>query len=148
MSEKLLRDLGVNGQKTSITIMTVDREVNNKTTLVEGLKASSSRDEDGEWIEFPKTFTNGYLSVDQDGIATSSKLKQWKYLEGLMDKISKRDDISVDLLIGANCAKDLKPLNIIPTCDNGPYAFQTRVGWCIVGPVSGGNRKGISCSLI
>ena len=57
MLEKLLQDLGVNGQKTSITIKTVNDEVNNKTTLVEGLKVSSSKDEDGEWIELPKTFT-------------------------------------------------------------------------------------------
>ena len=48
MLEKLLRDLGVNGQKTFITIKTVNDEVNNKTTLVEGLKVSSSGDEDGE----------------------------------------------------------------------------------------------------
>ena len=48
MLEKLLRDLGVNGQKTFITIKTVNDEVNHKTTLVEGLKVSSSGDEDGE----------------------------------------------------------------------------------------------------
>ena len=48
MLEKLLRDLGMNGQKTSITIKAVNGEVNNKTTLVEGLKVSSSRNEDSE----------------------------------------------------------------------------------------------------
>ena len=148
MLEKLLRYLGVNGLKTSITIKTVNGEVNNKTTLAEGLKVSRSRDEDGEWIELPKTFMKRYLPVDQDDLATPSKLKQWKYLEGIMDKICKRDYISAGLLIGANCTKALEPLNIIPSCDNGPYAFQTRLGWCIVGPVNGGNRKGISCSPI
>ena len=76
MLEKLLRHLLVNGQKTSITIKTVNGEANNKTTLVEGLKVSSSRDEDSEWIELPKTFTKRYLPVDQDDIATLSKLKQ------------------------------------------------------------------------
>ena len=54
MLEKLLKDLVVNGQKTFIIIKTVNGEVNNKTTLVEGLKVSSSRDEDSEWIEIPK----------------------------------------------------------------------------------------------
>ena len=54
MLEKLLKDLVVNGQKTSIIIKTVNGEVNNKTTLVEGLKLSGSRDEDSEWIEIPK----------------------------------------------------------------------------------------------
>ena len=116
--------------------------------MVEGLKVSSSRDEDSEWIELPKTFTKRYLPLDQDNIAAPSKLKQWKYLEGIMDKISKRDYISVGLLIGANCTKALEPLNIIRSCDNGLYAFQTRLGWHIVGPVNGDNQKGISCSHI
>ena len=76
MLEKLRRDLGMNGQKTSITIKTVNGEVNNKTTLFERLsKVSSSRDEDSEWVELPKTFTKRYLPVDQDDIATPSKLK-------------------------------------------------------------------------
>ena len=66
----------MNRQKTSITIKTVNGEVNNKTTLVEGLKVLSSKDEDGEWIELPKTFKKKYLPVDQDDIATPSKLKQ------------------------------------------------------------------------
>ena len=147
MLEKLLRDLGVNGQKTSITIKPVNGEVNNKITLVEGLKVSGSRDDDNEWIEIPKTFTKRYLPVDQDDIATPSKLKQWKYLEGIMDKISKRDDTSEGLLVGANFTKALEPL-IIPSCDNGPYVFQVRLGWCIVGPVSGDDGKGMSCGCI
>ena len=65
-----------------------------------------------------------------------------------MDKISKRDDISVGILIGANCTKPLEPLNIIPSCDNGPCGFQTRLGWCIVGQVNRNNGKGMSCSRI
>ena len=51
-------------------------------------------------------------------------------------------------MIGANCTKALEPLNIIPSCDNGPYAFQTRLGWRIVGTVNGDNQKGMSCSHI
>ena len=80
--------------------------------------------------------------------ATPVKLKQWKYLEDIIDKVSKRDDTSVGLLIGVNCTKALDSLNIILSCHIGPYAFQTRLVWCIVGPVSGVNQKGISCSCI
>ena len=57
MLEKLLQDPGVNGQMTPITIKVVSGEVNSKTTLVEGLKVSSSRAEYGEWIELLETFT-------------------------------------------------------------------------------------------
>ena len=99
-------------------------------------------------LRFPKKFTKGCLPVDQDDIVTPSKLKQSKYLEGIINKISKRDDISVSLLIGANCTKSLEPLNTIPCCDNGPYAFQARLGWCIVGSVNGENQKRMSCSRI
>ena len=49
----------MNGQKTAITIKTVNGEVNNKTTLFERLKVSSSRDEDSEWVELPKHLRRG-----------------------------------------------------------------------------------------
>ena len=135
MLEKLLQGLRINGQRTSTTIKTVNCEVNNKTTLVEWLKVSSTRNEDGEWIDLP---------VDQDDIVTPSKVKQWKYLESNIDKISKKDNISVGLLIGANCTKTLDPFNIISSCDNGSYEFLTRLGWCIVGLVNGVNPKRIA----
>ena len=52
--------------------------------------------------------------------ATPVKLKQWKYLEDIIDKVSKRDDTSVGLLIGVDCTNALDPLNIILSCDIGP----------------------------
>ena len=148
MLEKLLRDLEVNGQKTSITIKKVDGDVNNKTTMVEGLKVSSRRDADSQWIQFAKPFTNGYLPVDQDDIAAPSKLKQWKYLESIIHKTSLTDDTIVGLLIGGNCTKALEPLNIIPNCTNGPYELQRRLGWCVVAPVNKVNQKRISYGLV
>ena len=44
-----------------------------------------------------------------------------------MDKISKRDDISVGLLIGANCAKVLEPLNIIPSLEARKKKYRNRI---------------------
>ena len=76
MLEKLLRDIGVNGQKTSIFIKTVNGKVNNKTVLVEELNVSCSTDEGSQWIELPKTFTKRYLPVDQDDVALPSKVTQ------------------------------------------------------------------------
>ena len=121
MLEKLLQDLGVNGQNTSITIKTVNGEVNNKTTLTQGLNVSSSKDEDGKSIELPKTFKKRYLPVDQDDIATLSKLKQCKYLEGIMDKISETDYISLGLLIYCQMHNGFGA-TLYNICDNGPYA--------------------------
>ena len=73
------------------------------------------------------------MPVDKEDVATPSKLKQWKHLESIVGKICQKEDISVWLLIGASCTKSLEPIDIIPSKNDGPYAFKTKLGWCIVG---------------
>ena len=88
------------------------------------------------------------MPVDKEDVATPSKLKQWKHLESIVDKISQKEDISVGLLIGANCADTLEPIDIIPSKNDGQYAFKVKLGWCIVGPVNGTSRKETCCNRI
>ena len=45
-------------------------------------------------------------------------------------------DISVGLLIGANCTKALEPIEILQSRNGGPYAFKTWLGWYVIGPVN------------
>ena len=99
-------------------------------------------------MELPDTYTNKYLPVDKEDVATTSRLKQWKHLESIVGKISEKEYISVGLLIGANYAKALEPVDIIPNKNDGPYAFKTKLGWCIVGSVNGTSRKKICCNGI
>ena len=47
---------------------------------------------------------------------------------------TQRDDTKIGLLTEANCMKVLEPLKIIPSKNDGPYAYQTALGWCTVGP--------------
>ena len=47
-----------------------------------------------------------------------------------------KDDVQADLLIGANCMKALEPTKIIDNEGGGPYAYKTRLGWCVVGPIN------------
>ena len=46
-----------------------------------------------------------------------------------------RGDLEVDLLIGTNCPKAIKPHQVIPGADNDPYAIKTDLAWGIVGRV-------------
>ena len=41
----------------------------------------------------------------------------------------------MDLLIGANCVKALEPIKVIPSEAQGPYAYKTVLGCCVVGPM-------------
>ena len=39
-------------------------------------------------------------------------------------------------------------MDIIPSKNDGLYAFKKKLDWCIVGPVNGTNRKEICCNSI
>ena len=57
----------------------------------------------------PKWIKLQGLPVDEQKIATSEKVKRLNHLEGIAKEISSNTDISVGLLIGANCAEALEP---------------------------------------
>ena len=62
------------------------------------------------------------------------KLKQWQYLEKISNFLGVNDNVSVDLLIGANCVEALQPLEVIPSQQEGPYAYKTILGCVLLDP--------------
>ena len=77
------------------------------------------------------------------------KVSKWKYLDSIKSEITQTDDIEIGMLIGANCMKALEPLKIIPSKDGGPYAYQTKLGWCIVRPIqNNGHQNSLKCSRV
>ena len=108
--ETLINNLGVKGQRTSITIKTINGQVTNKAVVVKRLRVSSGNGDSHDWLELLDLYTKKYLPVGKEDIATPSKLKQCKHLESVFGKIGQKEDISVGLLIGANYAKDLNQL--------------------------------------
>ena len=53
----------------------------------------------------------------------------------MSNEIVQDEGIVAGLLIGTNCMKALEPMQIIPSKEDGPYAYKTLLGWCIVGPI-------------
>ena len=49
--------------------------------------------------------------------------------------MSVNDNQEVSLLIGANCICALEPREVISSQNGDPYAFETLLGWCVVGPM-------------
>ena len=86
--------------------------------------------------------------MDRSEIATPDKLKQWQYLEKISSFLGENDNISVDLLIGANCVETLLPLEVIPSQQDGPYAYGTILGWYVVGPIVDEKPDAVSCNQI
>ena len=145
----LMKTLQIRGQKTSITVKTLTGEDNYTTFALEGLRVCSQLGLNQEWISLPKTYTKEDLLVGSWEVATAQKLKKWKHLSCVADEVIKDDqNVNVELLIGANCARALEPIKVIPSRNDGPYAMKIVLGWCIVGPISYRNQsKGkISCN--
>ena len=69
---------------------------------VDGLKVSRTSGLDTEWINISKVYTKDDLPVDLSKIATTEKIKKWKYLQEIAEEISHSDNIKVGLLICAN----------------------------------------------
>ena len=51
------------------------------------------------------------------------------------------EDVDVALLIGLNCARAIKPLEVIPGKQDDPYAKKTALGWGIIGAISSSNEE-------
>ena len=46
-----------------------------------------------------------------------------------------KEEVDVALLLGINCARAIKPREIIPGTENDPYAKRNALGWGVVGMV-------------
>ena len=136
VKEDLLKKLKIGGRATSISIKTLNGENTFQSHAVDGLQVCSSNAKSKKiWLNLPTTYTQNQLPVDTNEVATPKKLEKWKYLEPILGEISEKDDIQVDLLIGANCVKALEPIKVISSEAQGPYAYKTVLGWCVVGPM-------------
>ena len=125
------------GRETSVTIKTINGEFKSSSKAIDGLQVSGVNDDKNLWVPLPTTFTRDERPVDNDDITKPGQLKQRKDLEPVVNQLNFEENISVGLLIGANCTKALEPIQVLPGRNGGPYAFRTRLGWCVVGPVSG-----------
>ena len=59
------------------------------------------------------------------GRRRNKNTKKCDYLKPISREITQQDDIEIGMLIGANCIKTLKPLEIIFSRNDGPYAYRT-----------------------
>ena len=81
------------------------------------------------------------LPVEQDETFTPKNIQQWKYLHKIIPQIKMNRNSDIKLLIGANYLKVLEPQEVISSQGDDPYAFKTKFGWCVVGPISDGSYQ-------
>ena len=91
-------------------------------------------------IELPKIYARETIPSRRDQIPRPEILNSWPHLRKIRGKIPPYDeDVDIGLLIGCNCPKAIKPIEVIRGKGEEPYAVWTPLGWSIVGPVATSN---------
>ena len=135
IQEDLLKRAGVDGQKVSLNLKTLPGEKSEETLIVDNLKVASVNKMNNERISLSKVYSKKTLPVKKEEVATPEKVSKWKNLDSIKSEFTQTDDIEIGMLIGVNCMKASEALKIIPSKDGGPYAYQTKLGCGIVGPI-------------
>ena len=153
VSDNLLKKLGLFGVRTSINIKTLNGNEKVTSSLIERLMVSKqplSKDKRIQLVKMPKVYSREQIPVDSGEIATPEKLKRWKVFDNIIRDIARDDKVSVELLIGASCIQALEPISLISSQGGAPYALQTILCRCIVGPIECTLRKvgTVSCNCI
>ena len=120
-----------------------------KSKLVNRFAVSNPSDKKF-WINLPHCYTRKKLPVDPEEIPTPENLQRWKHLQTIASETVQNPSIHVDVLIGANCLPALEPTELIGSEAGDPYAYKTKLGWCIVGPIGQGKsgKETMTCNRI
>ena len=152
IKDEIIEEIGISGRKLKLSMKTLTGEKSEDTEAVDGLIISAVDCKRGrfmEWRQLSKAYSRNCLPVERHEIATPGKIERWEYLKPISKVITQMDNIEVGMLIGAHCMKGLEPMEIIFSRNGGPFAYRTKLGWCIVGPITTSiNDSSVKCHRI
>ena len=132
ISENLLKSLHVGGESTRIELETMSTSSTVSCKKIDNLRIWGYYKTEAEAIDLPTCYSSPAIPSNKSHIPTKATAELWPYLSDI--EIPEMQDIEVGLLLGYNCPKASKPLQVIAS-DSGdqPYAQKTALGWAIVG---------------
>lgn len=134
VKEDLLQRLEVNGPEVELKLSTVLAEKVIKSRRIEGLVVRGYNE--NVEIALPKSYSRSSIPAKKSQIPRSESALNWPHLTKIAEKIMPlNENVEVGLLIGLNCSRAIKPLEVIPGKEDDPYAKRTALGWGIVGAV-------------
>ena len=138
VTTQVQRELGINGVQTSLDLSTMLGRQRISVERIDGLVVQ--RLDKRTEIELPKTYARETIPSRRDQIPRPETVNSWPHLRRIQAKIPPYDeDVDIGLLIGCNCPKAIKPIEVIRGKGEEPYAVRTSLGWSIVGPVATSN---------
>ena len=143
-TEELLKQLGVKGKRTTVSLTTLQNEDNPIDCNTIGLDVFDLNE--NHMVEIPTVFSTTRLPVSKVSIPLQEDVDKWDHLEGIHLPINLNAEIS--LLIGNDVPRALEPKQFKECQGNGPYAVRTIFGWTINGPLGRNARTGSHANFI
>ena len=132
--ESTLNTLGVDGPEIHLELSTVLAQKTITSKKITGLSVRGINETID--IPLPRTYTRNVIPARSSQIPIPETARKWPHLKEIASHLMPLDnDIEVGLLIGANCARAIKPHKVILGNDDDPYAKKTALGWGIIGVV-------------
>ena len=125
-------------REASISVDTMNGLVARRTMGVKGLIVKCSSDHELNYgshsLSLPTTYGVDRLPFSKEDMPSPAALKKWDYLKHVVSQLpSYNSNIPFGLVIGGNCSKALEPYEVVNSVGEGPFAYRTLLGWCIVG---------------
>ncbi|XP_043211655.1 uncharacterized protein LOC122376051 [Amphibalanus amphitrite] len=135
MTDSVCKTLQVSGSEVELELSTMAGTTSFSSQLVKDLRIESLAD--GSVTDLPDMYTRAHIPADRSLIPQPKTCEKWPHLRQLADDIHDEfADAEIGLLLGINCARAIKPREIIPGDNDDPWAVRTMLGWGIVGLVA------------
>ncbi|XP_043209587.1 uncharacterized protein LOC122374727 [Amphibalanus amphitrite] len=146
-SEPVCEALKVDGRATKLELSTMTGKSVISSRAVQGLVIQPLTAD--EAIRLPSTYTRPEIPCSKKVVPKRETAMKWKHLERVASKMPEFfPDAPVALLLGTNCSRAIKPLDVVSGKDDEPWAIRTHLGWGIVGCLGGSNDPDATCHLV
>ena len=140
IKQTALEKLGVDGPEIHLKLSTVLAQETITSQKITGLVVHGV-DESTE-IFLPRTYTRDIIPARRSQIPRPETARRWPQLKRIADHLMPYNEhVDVSLLLGINCARAIKPREIISWNDDDPYAKRTALGLGVIGLVTSGACK-------
>jgi hypothetical protein len=111
------------------TMLATDTITCNKVSgmVIKGLKEMNP-------IKLPTLYSRQIIPAQRSQIPVPETVSKWDHLQDVAQELLPLDqETEIGLLIGLNCSRAMRPIQVITGKEDDPYAIRTAVGWGVIG---------------
>ncbi|XP_068724103.1 uncharacterized protein [Montipora capricornis] len=124
-TDDLLKKLNIKGERTNISLTTLQSTKESVNCSIVNLEVSDLSD--SNVVELPNVFSSPSLPVSADTIGNQEDVNRWPHLKGIKIESIRAE---IGLLIGSDAPHILQPREFRESKDGGPFATRLYLAGC------------------